>query len=64
MDKFDWEVENEKRKMKQDILVTEHKKNKFIGEIKNGLGDRIVKEPNKEQKKPSFLQKIKTLLFS
>lgn len=64
MDKIDWEVENERRKMKQDILVTEHKKNKFINEIRTGLGDKIIEEPNKEQKKPSFLQKIKTLLFS
>jgi len=38
------------------------KKNKFIDEIKNGLGECILKEPNKVQKKPSLLSKFKKLL--
>jgi hypothetical protein len=57
----DFEIENEKRIMKQEILSTELKKEKFIKEIKTGLGDMIKQEPNKIQKKPSFWDKIKKL---
>ena len=47
----DWEIELEKRKILQESLITEHKKNKFIEEIRSGLGEQIIKEPNKIQKK-------------
>jgi hypothetical protein len=55
------EIENEKRIMKQDILSTELKKENFIKEIKSGLGDMIIKEPNKIQKKPTLWDKIKNI---
>jgi len=58
----EWEIEQERRKMLQEEIVTEHKKNKFINEIKSGLGDEILKEPNKEQKKPSKWDKFKKVL--
>jgi hypothetical protein len=60
--RVEWEIELEKRKILQDSMVTEIKKEKFIKEIKNGLGDLIISEPNKTQKKPSFWSKIKKLL--
>jgi len=62
MDRKDWEIEQEKRKILQEEMVTEMKKNKFINEIKNGLGEKIKKEPNTVFKKPSLLIKIKKLL--
>ncbi len=58
----DWEIELEKRKILQESLITEHKKNKFIEEIKSGLGKQIMEEPNKIQKKRNFWFKIKKLL--
>ncbi len=61
MDRKDWELEQEKRKIIQEEMVTEMKKNKFINDIKNGLGERIKKEPNTVFKKPSLLDKIKKL---
>lgn len=61
MNREEWEVELEKRKMLQDSLITEMRKNKFIEEISNGLGDKILKEPNKKQKKPGFWDKIKKI---
>jgi hypothetical protein len=62
MSRQEWEIEQEKRKMLQDQLVTEHKKNKFINEITSGLGDKIVKEPNTVHKTPSVWSKIKKVL--
>jgi hypothetical protein len=61
MEREDWEVELEKRKIKQQELVTEVKKDKFIDDIKKGLGERIKEEPNKIQKKPGFLTKLKRI---
>ena len=58
----EWEIEQERRKMLQDQVVTEYKKNKFVEEIKNGLGERIIKEPNTVQKKPTIINKIKKVL--
>jgi uncharacterized GH25 family protein len=54
-------IKHEERKMQQDALVTLSKKNKFISDIKNGLGEEIIKEPNKPQKKITFWGKIKRL---
>lgn len=64
MNREDWEIEQEKRKMIQDSLITEMKKNKFIEEIKSGLGEQIKKEPNKIQvkEKTSILTKFKKLI--
>jgi hypothetical protein len=53
-------------KMKADKANTELKKNKFISEIKSGLGDKIKEKPNeiklikksKKQKIKDFLKKI------
>jgi hypothetical protein len=58
----EWEVEQEKRKLLQDSMVTELKKDKFITDIKNGLGKKMKKEPNAKYKKPSLLSKIKNLV--
>lgn len=58
----EWEIEQEKRKMIQDQITTEYKKNKFIEEIKSDLGQCILKEPNKKQKKLSFWVKFKKLI--
>lgn len=57
----DWEIEQERRKIIQDQMITDFKKEKFIEEIKNGLGQSILEEPNKKQKKPSFFSKIKNI---
>jgi len=62
MNREDWEIEQERRKMLQDSLVTEMKKNKFIDEIKSGLGEQIKKEPNKVHKKPSLFSRFKKLI--
>ena len=48
-------IKDEMRKMKQDIFTTEIKKENFIKEITNGLGEEIKNEPNKIQKKLSFI---------
>ena len=53
-------------KMKADKANTELKKNKFISEIKSGLGEKIKENPNeikviqksKKQKIKDFLKKI------
>lgn len=58
----EWELEQERRKMLQDEIVTEYKKNKFIKEIKSGLGQSIMEQPNTIQKKPTVFDKIKKLL--
>lgn len=62
MDRQDWEIEQEKRKMLQDQLVTEQKKSKFIKEIMSGLGDEIKKQPNTIHKKKGIWTKIKKVL--
>jgi hypothetical protein len=62
MNRQDWEVELEKRKILQERMVTEIQKKKFIDKITNGLGDEILKEPNKINKKPTLINKIKKLL--
>ena len=56
-------IKDEMRKMKQDMFTTEIKKENFIKEITNGLGDEIKKEPNKIQKKLSFFDKIKLMFL-
>jgi len=62
MNRQEWEIELEKRKMLQETMITDMKKNKFIEEIKNGLGEKILMEPNKMVKKPSIWSKIKKVL--
>jgi hypothetical protein len=56
-------IKDEMRKMKQDIFTTEVKKENFIKEITNGLGEEIKNEPNKIQKKLSFFDKIKLMFL-
>jgi len=52
----------EELKMKQDIVATEFKKESFIKEMtEGGLGEKILKEPNKIQKKLGFWDKIKKI---
>ena len=58
----DWVIKYEERKMRQDMLSTEAKKNKFIRDINNGLGDMIKEEPNKPQKKITWYHKLFKLL--
>jgi hypothetical protein len=36
-----WEIEREEKFIKRDKIATEVKKNKFIAEIRKGLGDEI-----------------------
>ena len=50
----EWEIEQERRKMLQEQMITEMKKDKFIQEMLDGLGEVIKKEPNKVQKKIKF----------
>jgi hypothetical protein len=56
-------IKDEERKMLQDIVTTEIKKENFIREITEGLGQEILNEPNKIQvpKKITFWDKIKKL---
>ena len=37
----DWVLEQERRKLLQDQIVSERKKEKFIKDIKSGLGNHI-----------------------
>jgi hypothetical protein len=48
----------EKHKMLQDIVNTDLKKEKFIKEVLNGLGEEIKQQPNKIHKKPNLLEKL------
>ncbi len=60
MDQF----EKELSKMELDKQRTLNEKKKFINEIKNGLGEKIKKNPGKiEIKKKSFFQRIVDKLF-
>jgi hypothetical protein len=59
----EWEIEIEKRKILQDSLITDMRKNKFIDEITDGLGENIKKEPNTihKKEKKTFLSKLKKI---
>lgn len=63
-ERVDWEIELEKRKILQESMVTDLKKDKFIKEITSGLGDKILEEPNKLQKKPGLLSKLKKMFLN
>lgn len=54
-------IKDEERKMLQDMVATEIKKENFIREIVGGLGEEIKKEPTKLTPKLSFFGKIKKL---
>jgi hypothetical protein len=56
-------IKDEERKMRQDMVATEIKKENFIRDITNGLGQEILEEPNKihVQKKLTVWEKIKRL---
>ena len=56
------EIEQERRKILQDIFVTEIKKKKFIDKIKNEWSNSMMEEPNKVQKKPTVWSKFKKLV--
>jgi hypothetical protein len=62
LNRGEWELEQEKRKLLQDRMVTELKKDKFINEINNGLGEKIKNQPNTQYKKSSILTKIKKII--
>jgi len=54
-------IRDEERKMRQDAVATEIKKENFIKEIVNGLGREIITETSKPQKKLTLLDKIKKM---
>jgi len=56
-------TKSEERKMLQDMVATEIKKENFIRNITDGLGQEILNEPNKiqVQKKLTFWDKIKKM---
>lgn len=56
-------IKDEERKMLQDMVATEIKKENFIRDITSGMGIEILKEPNKihVRKKLTFWDKIKKL---
>ena len=54
-------IKDEERKMLQETVATEIKKENFIREIIDGLGEEILKEPNKVQKKLGFFGKLQRL---
>ena len=56
------EIEQERRKILQDVFVTEIKKKKFIDKIINEWSNSMMEEPNKVQKKPTVWSKFKKLL--
>jgi len=58
----DWKLEQERRKILQDKIVTDYKKNKFIKKMKSGFGESILCEPNKIQKRITLLDKVKKML--
>jgi hypothetical protein len=58
-----WLYEIEKRKIVQESMVTDHKKNRYIKEIVSGLGEEIKKEPNKAPKKLTLIEKLMKMLF-
>jgi hypothetical protein len=64
MEQEDWELELEKRKILQESMITEMRKNKYIDDIRNGLGECIVKEPNTVHKKPGLLSKLKKMFIN
>lgn len=54
-------IKDEERKMLQDAVATQIKKENYIREIVDGLGEEILSEPNKVQKKLSVWDKLKRL---
>ena len=56
-------LRDEERKMKQDIVSTQIKKENFIKEIFGGLGEEILAEPNRPQKKLTFWNKLKRMFL-
>lgn len=61
MENDDWLIRNYERRIAQETFLTDMKKERFINEIKDGLGETIKEEPNTIQKKPTFWQKLKKL---
>lgn len=58
-----WEIELERRKMLQEEIITEKKKERFINEINNGLGEEIMSYKDKPKlKKNNLWTRIKILL--
>jgi hypothetical protein len=43
---IDREIKQIENEMKADLFMTEIRKKKFIGELKNGLGSEIKNNPN------------------
>lgn len=63
-ERVEWEIELEKRKILQESMITDIQKNRFIKEIESGLGEKILEEPNKIQKKPGLLSKLKKMFLN
>jgi hypothetical protein len=60
--RIEYTIQHEKRKMVQSSLSTDAKKNKYVHDIKNGLGELIIEEPNKPQKKVRWYHKLFRML--
>lgn len=54
---IDREIKQIENQMKGDLFMTEIKKKKFIGDLKNGLGEEIKNNPNR-------VKRIKTPWYS
>lgn len=57
-----WEIELEQRKMLQEQLITEKKKERFIHEIKNGLGEEIISNKPKTKQNTTIWERLKMIL--
>lgn len=51
-------LKEEERKMLQDAVTTQIKKENFIREIQNGLGEEIIAQPYIVKKKLTFIEKL------
>jgi lipase chaperone LimK len=63
-ERVEWEIELEKRKILQESMITDIQKDRFIKEIESGLGEKIIEEPNKIQKKPGLFSKLKKMFLN
>ena len=59
-----YRLRTKKESYNKIFFVTQIKKESYIKEIKDGLGNKIINEPNKIQKKLSFWDKIKKMFLN